>query len=149
MFQNARPHCKAWTPTAQNTKPGWYTKYNKFVKYSWEGGTEILLIGDSIIDGLLRYNSVWSKYFEPLSKTRALNFGICGDPTQHVLWRIQNGEVPKDLSTCVIHCGTNNIGKDSPSDIARGIITIAEAVHKAKPNAKIIITGLLPHDQKQ
>ena len=149
-FQNMRLDCKAWTPTARNTKPGWYTQHNKFVRYSQQGGTEILLIGDSIINGLLRYNSVWSKYFGPLSKRRALNFGIGGDCTQHLsLWRIQNGEVPKDLSTCVIHCGTNNIGKDSPSNIARGIITIVEAVHKAKPNAKIIIIGLLPRDQKQ
>ena len=149
MFQNTRLHRKTWTPTARNIKPRWYTQHNKFVKYSQLGGTEILLIGDSIINGLLRYNRVWSKYFGPLSKTKALNFGISGDCTQDVLWRIQNGEVPKDLSTCVIHCGTNNIGKDSLCNIARGIITIAEAVQKAKPNAKIIIIGLLPRDQKQ
>ena len=104
---------------------------------------EILLIGDSIISGLSRYHSVWSKYFRPL---QVLNFGIGGDRTQHVLWRIKNGEIPKNVKICVIHCGNNNIDRDSPSNIADGITSIATFIQTAKPNAKIIITGLLPRD---
>lgn len=32
----------------------------------------------------------WDTYFAPLS---SLNFGIGGDCTEHVLWRIENGEL--------------------------------------------------------
>ena len=83
------------------------------------------------------------KYFGPL---RALNFGIGGDRTQHVLWRVENGEIPMNLHICVIHCGTNNIDRDTPSDITDGITSIVSVFQTAKPNAKIIITGLLPRD---
>ena len=37
MTQNMRHHCKAWIPTARNTKPGWYAQHHKFVKYSQQG----------------------------------------------------------------------------------------------------------------
>ena len=33
---------------------------------------------------------IWEKMFEPL---HCQNFGIGGDQTQHVLWRLQNGEL--------------------------------------------------------
>ena len=134
----------AATPVGRNSKPGWYTEHHKFVHMSQtRGAGEILLIGDSIINGLSRYQIVWSKYFRPL---RASKFGIGGDRTQNVLWRVRNGEIPKNLHICIIHCGTNNISSDSPSDIVNGITSIVLEVQKAKPNAKIIITGLLPHD---
>ena len=44
--------------------------------------SSVLLVGDSLVNGLARYHRVWSKYLEPL---RALNFGVGGDRTQHVL----------------------------------------------------------------
>ena len=133
----------ASTPAGRNSKAGWYAEHDKFVHISQTGGAGILLIGDSIINGLSRYHNVWSKYFGPL---RALNFGIGGDRTQHVLWRVENGEIPMNLHICVIHCGTNNIDRDTPSDIADGITSIVSVFQTAKPNAKIIITGLLPRD---
>lgn len=33
---------------------------------------------------------VWRQLFSPL---HALNFGVGGDATQHVLWRLSNGEL--------------------------------------------------------
>ena len=44
--------------------------------------SSVLLVGDAMVKGLARYHRVWTKYFEPL---RALNFGVGGDRTQHVL----------------------------------------------------------------
>ena len=79
-------------------------------------------------------------------KARALNYGIGGDRTQHVLWRVMNGEIPRNMRVCVMLCGTNNIDKDTPIEIASGIIAIAQAVHNAKPDSTILFTGLLPRD---
>lgn len=43
---------------------------------------------------------IWRQLFSPL---HALNFGVGGDATQHVLWRLTNGELdnisPKVLNT--------------------------------------------------
>lgn len=35
-------------------------------------------------------SQIWRELFSPL---HALNFGIGGDSTQHVLWRLENGEL--------------------------------------------------------
>ena len=45
--------------------------------------TNTLLLGDSIIAGLLRYLKVWQRYFSPLKE---LNSGIGGDRVENVLW---------------------------------------------------------------
>ena len=45
--------------------------------------TNTLLLGDSIIAGLLRYLKVWQRYFMPLS---ALNLGIGGDRAENLPW---------------------------------------------------------------
>ena len=83
------------------------------------------------------------KYFEPFE---ALNFGIGGNKTQNVLWRIINGNLPRDLKVAVIHCGTNNIDRNTQVEIKDGIVSIVKALCKVRPNIKIIITGLLPRD---
>lgn len=50
---------------------------------------DVLFIGDSLIERL-QHSIVWSEFFEPL---HCLNFGIGGDTTQNVLWRLENGEI--------------------------------------------------------
>ena len=82
---------------------------------------------------------MWAKYFELL---QALNFGIGGDRTQNVLWRLQNGEIPKNVQTAIFRCGTNNIDKNDPEDIKTVILSIAYFILEKKPQADIIITGL-------
>ena len=124
-------------------KPGWNDLHRKFTNIAGNSRSTVLLIGNSIVKGLFRYKTVWKKYFEPFE---ALNFGIGGDKTQNVLWRIINGNLPRDLKVAVIHCRTNNIDRNTPVEIKDGIILIVEALCKVRPNIKIIITGLLPRD---
>ena len=107
--------------------------------------SSVLLVGDSMVKGLARYHRVWSKYFEPL---RALNFGVGGDRTQHVLWRIEDGEIPLNLQVAFVHCGTNNLDRDNPAEIRDGIASIVYTIQEKKPNANIIVSGLLPRDQE-
>lgn len=132
----------AATPVGRE-KPGWFAEHEKHVEIAKTSSASLLLIGDSIIQGLARYPKIWNKYFTPL---KALNFGLGGDRTQNVLWRVENGEIPLNAQTVVIHVGTNNTDRDSPKDIANGIGSIAMMFQEAKPNAKIILTGLLPRD---
>ena len=132
-------------PIPRKSKPGWEEQHKMFVDIAANTKQEILLIGDSIVSGLSRYQKVWSKYFEPL---QALNFGIGGDRTQNVLWRLKNGEIPKILQTAIIHCGTNNIDKNDPEDIKTAILSIAYFILEKKPQADVIITGLLPRDKE-
>ena len=132
-------------PTPRSYKQGWENQHTSFVSIATESKLTIVLIGDSIINRLCRYRRVWSELSEPVN---ALNFGIRGDRTQHVLWRIQNGEIPVNVESVVIHCGTNNLDKDSPAEIKKGITSMAYAILKRKPCINIIVTGLLPRDSK-
>jgi lysophospholipase L1-like esterase len=107
------------------------------------GDPDVLLVGDSLIKGLNRYANVWRKYFGSM---QCLNFGIGGDRVQHVLWRLRHGELNCDPKVIVIHCGTNNIGKDTPKEIAEGLLTIVDQISMDCPYTRTIVTGLLPRD---
>ena len=135
----------ASSPIGCDNKHGWYEEHEKFVAIAAGSLSSVLLVGDSLVNGLARYHRVWSKYFKPL---RALNFGVGGDRTQHVLWRIENGEILLNLQVAFVHCGTNNLDCDNPAEIRDGIASIVYTIQEKKPNANFIVSGLLPRDQE-
>ena len=135
----------ASSPMGRDNKHGWYEEHGKFVAIATRSLSSVLLVGDSLVNGLARYHRVWSKYLEPL---RALNFGVGGDRTQNVLWRIENGEIPLNLQVAFVHCGTNNLDRDNSAEIRDGIASIVYTIQEKKPNANIIVSGLLPRDRE-
>ena len=69
----------------------------------------------------------------PLREARA--FGVAGDRTQHLLWRVRNGELAfRHLPGVVVVCvGTNNLGRDNDSaaDTFLGIrAVVLEILHR-------------------
>ena len=121
-------------------------RHDGFVAIAKKGDIDLLFQGDSITDGWRGGGKkVWDENFAPL---KAANFGIGGDRTQHVLWRIQNGELegikPK---LCVLMIGTNN-GGDSKEDVALGITTIVKEMQKLQPEMKILLLGIFPRGSK-
>jgi lysophospholipase L1-like esterase len=116
--------------------------HNAFLARRSEGPIGVLFLGDSITEGWSGGGkSVWEKYYAPLN---AANFGIGGDQTQHVLWRIANGELdginPKVL---VLLIGTNNIGYPQ-EDILRADELIVQRIHEKLPNTKVLVLGIFP-----
>ena len=103
-----------------------------------------LLIGDSIVVGLTRYQNICKKYFQ-FPKT--VNCVIPGDKTQHVLWRAKNLFIPPSVKFIVIHCETNNLDYNDPIDIAKGILNIGKSLLEKAPKSNIILTGILPRDK--
>ncbi len=117
-----------------------------FVEIAKKGGVDLLLLGDSITDGWRSGGKkVYAEAFEPL---KSANFGIGGDRTQHVLWRLQNGELegitPK---LCMLMIGTNN-GKDPAEDVAAGITAIVKEIHTKSPTTKVLLLGIFPRGEK-
>ena|SRR5216684_4301496 len=123
-------------------------RHEGFVELARKGGIEVLFLGDSITDGWRgpAGQESWKKHFEPL---HAANFGIGGDRTQHVLWRLQNGELegihPK---LAVLMIGTNNLGNNTVEQIAEGITAIVHEIHKQQPQIKVLLLGIFPRSQK-
>src|SRR5258708_26600060 len=93
-------------------EPRWITRHRGFVEIAKKGGIEVLFLGDSITDFWRSEDkqrggkAIWNANFAPL---RAANFGVSADRTQHVLWRIENGE-PDGLKpqVVVLVIGTKN-----------------------------------------
>lgn len=54
---------------------------------------------------------IFQRYYAGLG---VANYGIAGDQTQNLLWRIQNGEVAGlNPRLVVLKIGTNNLGEQS------------------------------------
>jgi lysophospholipase L1-like esterase len=76
--------------------------------------------------------------------------GYGGDRTEHVLWRLENGELdgyqPKLL---ILMIGTNNTGhrpavQETPQDTADGIKAILELIARKSPSTKVLLLGIFP-----
>ncbi len=106
----------------------------------------LVFVGDSITDGWRGGGkAVWAKDFAPLG---ALNLGIGGDRTEHVLWRMQNGELEGyKAKLFVIMIGTNN-GKDPAEDVAAGIEAIVKEIKAKQPQAKILLLDIFHRGEK-
>jgi lysophospholipase L1-like esterase len=127
----------------------WNAREAELSAQAKKGGVDVLFFGDSITerwagDG----GEVWRARYAPM---RAANFGIGGDTTQNLLWRLANGELdglsPKVV---VLLIGTNNFGLrgDAPKDVARGVSAVVAGLKRRFPSTKIILLGLLPRGEK-
>jgi lysophospholipase L1-like esterase len=107
------------------------------------GEVDLLFIGDSITQGWEGAGKeAWEKYF---GKRKPMNAGIGGDRTQHVLWRLENGNIkgitPK---AAVIMIGTNNSGRNTSEEIAAGVTAIVNKLRKELPETKILLLATFP-----
>jgi len=111
--------------------------------------TELLFIGDSITQGWENggASNVWKQFY---LRRKAVNLGIGGDRTQHVLWRLQKapleGVKPK---AAVVMIGTNNSnGEDhTPGQIVEGIAAIVKTLRQRLPETKILLLGIFPRGE--
>ncbi|WP_231871528.1 GDSL-type esterase/lipase family protein [Planctomyces sp. SH-PL62] len=72
-----------------------------------------------------------------------------GDQTQHVLWRIQNGELEGlNPEAVVLMIGTNNAGSSPADDIAAGVEAIVAELRKRLPESDILLLGVFPRSEK-
>lgn len=115
---------------------------------SWMHRTNAFF-GDSITQGWTDPTggkAEWDKRFESLG---AANYGIGGDSTRQVLWRIGHGEIEGlSLKLVVLKIGTNNLYDDfnagSDEEIAKGIQAIVQALRAKLPETKVLLLGSLP-----
>ncbi len=140
--QAPRPNTAAtYTQTAQRQGP----RHEGFVETAKKGDIDLLLDGDSITDWWVQgeeKKAMFEKYF---GNMKTANFAIAGDTTQGVLWGLKNGEgqgfSPKAIMLMI---GTNNMGPNTPQEIAEGIGAVVMEMRKDFPNAKILLLAIFP-----
>ena len=127
--------------------PVWKARHEKFLERSNAGDVGLLFVGDSITQGWEGVPAIWDRFY---GSRKAANYGIGGDQTGHVLWRLEHDEL-KNIApkAVVLMIGTNNLGADRDEDIARGIAAVVTDLRKALPEAKILLLGVFPRSEKQ
>jgi lysophospholipase L1-like esterase len=133
----------ATTPNQRMDK-GAVDRHNRFLQRAAMGGVDLLFLGDSITQGWEGAGrEAWVKNFEP---KKAANFGIGGDRTQHVLWRITEGKELEGISPklTVLMIGTNNAGSNTAEEIAAGVEAVVKELRRQRPDMKVLLLGVFP-----
>lgn len=137
-------------PSAPVPKAGnkrFFDLHESFLKRGKEGPIGVLFLGDSITEGWGKAPHIWEHYF---GKYQPANFGISGDRTQHVIWRIANGELdgitPKVV---VLMLGTNNAGDNTGEQIAAADAKIVGLIREKIPGVKVLLLAIFPCDARR
>ena len=123
-----------------------HRQFNVRVK---QDNADLIFIGDSITHWWEKKGrEVWQEYYGYRS---AVNLGIAGDRTQHVLWRLDNGNIdgisPK---VAVVMIGTNNLskGRNTVEEAADGVIAICKKLRTKLPKTKILLLAIFPREKE-
>ena len=119
-----------------------------------QGRIDVYLLGDSITRrwGALDYPEMLANWRQNFHGWHAANFGWGADKTQHMLWRLQNGELdgvhPRVI---VLQAATNNVGRmpggeEKVRDIVRGITALVDTCRAKAPEATIVLTAIFPRN---
>lgn len=121
----------------------WMVKFNTNLQRAQKGKVDLLFIGDSISSG---WGGTGAKVFKQYyGKRNAATFGISGDRTENILWRLQNGELDGiSPRLIVIMAGTNNIARDSAARIAEGVEAIVNESLQRCPQAHVLLLAVFP-----
>jgi lysophospholipase L1-like esterase len=152
-----QPKPLALSPAPHPGKEALHASFNEISK---KGEAPLVFLGDSITQGWSgKGKEVWERYWAPLG---AANFGIGGDRTEHVLWRLDNGnyEGLKPKLT-VLMIGTNNTGhqgramaehggavySSTAEETAAGVAAIVAKLRERQPQMKILLLAIFPRGE--
>jgi len=111
------------------------------------GSIQLVFDGDSITD-LWQKNgkAVWDEHY---GKLNAFDFGLGGDLTQSVLWRLAQGQMdgvqPKLIALMI---GTNNLSSNTAEEIADGVKAIVADYQKRCPESTILLQAVFPRGEQ-
>ena len=119
------------------------------------GAFDVVFVGDSITHYFESTGKViWEPNFGSKGKFPALDLGFSGDRTEHVLWRLDHGELDGYTAKWfVVMIGTNNVGHGgpagkSPQDVVMGVRGILDRILAKHPESKILLHPIFPRGEK-
>ncbi len=139
------PFAAASTADVAAAKRGnarFYQLHASHLERAAAGPVGVLFLGDSITEGWARVPEVWESAW---GAHQPANFGIGGDRTEHVLWRIDDGALDRiKPRVVVLMIGTNNSGADPAADIAAGVRAIVSRIREKLPESKVLLLAIFP-----
>ncbi len=129
-------------------RDGWHGQRHEAmnaVVQAHAGPIDAVFIGDSITQGWEEAGrDVWSQYYKDRT---ALNLGISGDRTEHVLWRLDHGNLEGiQPRVAVIMIGTNNIGHGThtTAEVLAGVQAVVAKVREQVPSTQVLLLDIFP-----
>ena len=123
----------------------WRRRHAQLSAEASRSSPRVLFLGDSITEN---WNTVGRLVWEKeLMRLGAANFGIAGDRTQSLRWRIREGDYGQmDPEVVVLLIGTNNLknNRNTAEETAEGILGVVDDCLAAFEQAQIILLSLLP-----
>jgi lysophospholipase L1-like esterase len=124
----------------------------ELVRKASSGVIDVYFVGDSITRrwGALDYPDLLANFKKNFFGWNAANFGWGGDRTQNILWRLDNGELPRvGPKVFLVQAGTNNLADFASAEerieaIAAGMAAIVERCRRHAPEALVVLTGVFP-----
>lgn len=114
-----------------------------------EGPADVVFLGDSITQGWEGAGkAVWARDLAPLG---ALNLGVSGDRTEHVLWRLQEAPITRlEPRVVVVMIGTNNLGHGSSNaeQTLAGVRAVLTTVREQAPQAAVVLLEIFPRGER-
>ena len=106
---------------------------------------DVVFLGDSITQAWEGPGKeAWEKNFAPMG---ALNWGFSGDRTEHLIWRLQNGDVQRvNPKAAVLLIGTDNTGHEQrpAEETVAGIERVLEDLSWKWPDTRVIMMSVFP-----
>ena len=124
----------------------WHQMFDDQVARARQGDIDVMFVGDSITE--MWPKTVWDANFQHL---KAANFGIGGDHTGNVLWRLQDPAIASlKPKLVVLLIGVNNINLcgDSPETVFGGIQAVVAKLRQQYPAARILLNAVLPEGEQ-
>ncbi|MCO5052095.1 MAG: GDSL-type esterase/lipase family protein [Verrucomicrobiae bacterium] len=136
--------CVIPAPRTEEKATNRFAELNQRVEEN-AGRAQLIFVGDSITQGWEgNGKEVWAKYYAPRN---ALNLGIGSDHTQHVLWRLDHGNLDGlHPRVAVVLIGVNNAPDASNTSrmILEGVTAVVAKLREKLPQTKILLLGIFP-----
>jgi len=148
-----RPHA-ANTPTP-HTEDFALSRTRVVMARSNVAGARVLFLGDSITQGFEVEDgaALWKEKLLPLG---AVNLGVSGERTEHLLWRLDHGQLDGYAASAsppklvVLLLGTNNFGYGVPStplEVAQGLDAIVASIRRQLPTTRVLVLAIFPRSR--
>jgi beta-glucosidase len=134
-------------PVAKAGKATWMARHQAMNARAQQGHVNLIYVGDSIVEGYeTQGKDTWDRYYAP---RYALNLGISGDRTEHVLWRLDHGNLDGISPTlAIVMIGQNNGGRNTAEEISAGVTAVVQQIRAKLPTTKILLLAIFPRRAK-
>jgi len=136
----------AVAPVAK-TNANWILRHESMNQKARQQRVDLIYVGDSIVQHFENQGKeVWEHYY---AGRNALNLGVSGDRTEHVLWRLDHGNIDNiSPKLAIVMIGQDNGGHNTGAEIGEGITAVVQKLRTRLPATKILLLGVFQRREK-